>query len=262
MKDYYQVLGVNPAASAAEIKRAYRQLAVLYHPDKNPDPQVEQFFKEVNEAYDVVGDDAKRRQYDYRRQHPFITIVQEQAPETRPHRDPAYRRRRPVNPSKQNPNRIQLIKQYLPYFKWLIWTGMMLTSFLLVDYILPITESYEKVLGISVRRHSSGTYSNVVLKTSTSTIVLDEGSNDFSMASEIIIHRTPILKVKLDVFNPQSGNHISLGSIYGPVSIIPIALFITSLVGIIRREHVEYAFNISIVNGVLIIIVIWLIFIV
>lgn len=260
MKDYYQVLGVNPAASATEIKRAYRQLAVVYHPDKNPDPQAEQFFKEVNEAYDVLGDEAKRTQYDYRRQNPYATIVQEQAPEARPHRDPAYRRRRPVNQSQQKPNRVQLIKQYLPYFKWLIWTGMMLTSFLLVDYILPLMESREKVLGISIKKHSSGTYSNVVLTTSASTIVLDEGSNDFMMGSEIIIHRTPILKAKLDVFNPRSGNYIQLGSIYGPVSIIPIVLFITSVMGIIRRKHTEYAFNISIVNGVLILIVIYLIF--
>jgi len=66
-KDYYQVLGVEKDASQQEIKKAFRQLALRYHPDHNPEnpKQAEETFKGINEAYEVLGDDARRRQYDY-----------------------------------------------------------------------------------------------------------------------------------------------------------------------------------------------------
>ena len=64
-RDYYEVLGVDRKASAAEIKKAYRKLAIKYHPDKNPDnKEAEEKFKEAAEAYAVLSDDQKRQQYD------------------------------------------------------------------------------------------------------------------------------------------------------------------------------------------------------
>lgn len=64
-KDYYSVLGVAKDAPQAEIKKKYRKLAVKYHPDKNPDnPEAEKKFKELSEAYEVIGDAEKRKKYD------------------------------------------------------------------------------------------------------------------------------------------------------------------------------------------------------
>ncbi|PLX92161.1 MAG: integrase [Desulfuromonas sp.] len=64
-KDYYAVLGVDKTATAQEIKKAYRKLAVQYHPDKNPgDKQAEERFKEISEAYAVLSDSEKKQQYD------------------------------------------------------------------------------------------------------------------------------------------------------------------------------------------------------
>ncbi len=64
-KDYYKILGVDRKASKEEIKKSYRKLALKYHPDRNPgDKQSEEKFKELNEAYQVLGDSEKRAHYD------------------------------------------------------------------------------------------------------------------------------------------------------------------------------------------------------
>ena len=65
-KDYYQILGMPRNASEEEIKKAYRKLAMQYHPDKNPGNEkwANEKFKEINEAYGILGDPEKRRQYD------------------------------------------------------------------------------------------------------------------------------------------------------------------------------------------------------
>ena len=63
-KDYYEILGVKRDASEAEIKSAYRKLARKYHPDVNKTKEAESKFKDINEAYEVLGDKAKRQRYD------------------------------------------------------------------------------------------------------------------------------------------------------------------------------------------------------
>ena len=64
-RDYYEILGVSKSASADEIKKAYRKLAIKYHPDKNPgDKSAEEKFKEAAEAYEILSDNDKRARYD------------------------------------------------------------------------------------------------------------------------------------------------------------------------------------------------------
>jgi len=63
-KNYYDILGVDKKADSSDIKKAYRRLAIQYHPDKNKSPGAEDKFKEISQAYEVLGDPEKRRNYD------------------------------------------------------------------------------------------------------------------------------------------------------------------------------------------------------
>ena len=62
--DYYETLGVNRNASEEDLKKAYRRLAMKYHPDRNPSPEAEEKFKQINEAYEVLSDPKKKQMYD------------------------------------------------------------------------------------------------------------------------------------------------------------------------------------------------------
>lgn len=68
---YYDILGVTEDASDTDIKKAYRKLSLQYHPDRNPDESAKEKIQEINAAYEILGDDSKRKQYDMERQNPF-----------------------------------------------------------------------------------------------------------------------------------------------------------------------------------------------
>ena len=68
MENYYDILGVTETATPDEIKKTYRKLAMEHHPDKGGD---EEKFKKISQAYDILGDDTKRQQYDNQRKNPY-----------------------------------------------------------------------------------------------------------------------------------------------------------------------------------------------
>jgi hypothetical protein len=261
MKDYYRILGVTNSSSEAEIKRAYRKLAVLYHPDKNPDPQAEAMFKEMNEAYDVLSDPEKRKTYDLRFLNPFAAIVQEEEVPP-PHRDPRYRRKRPVNynPSAGKPSLKEMMREYLPYLMWCNRLGLLLTVTLALDYFVPALTSQEKVQEMYAvyksGRYGGHSYAHDVIVTESGIKVKVSGPEAASFRGEstLIIERTPIFSTIRSVTNPDATKRVDLAGIYGPSGIFPLGLMIISALGIVNRKNVEFSFNAGVVSAILFVI--------
>jgi len=245
-----------------EIKRIYRRLALLYHPDKNPHPSAEQIFKEINEAYDTLGDEEKRRNYDFRLQNQFAEIFQQ--PQGPMHRDPAYRRRktRHYPPRERRPSNLELIKENLHYFSWLNWAGLIMTILFLLDYSFPSQTAREKISEIhrvDLSRRSNG-YDLVITSAGRKVRMYNRSAVFFYHQEEMFIEYTPILHIVLEVSNANRTYVTYVGGIYNAVFLFPIALFIVSFLGILFRKNPEYSFNFSIGSGLLIMLVIYLIF--
>ena len=83
-KDYYKILGVSRDADESEIKKAFRKLAKQYHPDtNNGNPEAEKKFREINEAYSVLSDEGKRKEYDESQQKEQSSSVKSETQGTR-----------------------------------------------------------------------------------------------------------------------------------------------------------------------------------
>jgi hypothetical protein len=257
MKDYYQILGVSSTAPSAEIKRVYRRLAMLYHPDRNHSPEAEQIFKEINEAYDVLGSDESRQWYDYKRQSTSSSTAytdKTRTPSKPAHRDPAYHRRRAPRPVNTAPSRNETLAHYLPYFFWMNQVGVAMMFIFLMDYSLPLTSSTERIqvlYSVPMR----GVLDQGMLTTHGHRIQIVSDFDIFKEGDEIELHYTPIFKTIMQTkYNNQVFETADRG-IYGPIFVFPVGLFITSILGLIFRSNIEYAFNLSIISGVLFIFV-------
>jgi|SRR5688572_11997700 len=252
--DYYQILGVTYGASHAEIKRAYRRLAVMYHPDKNQDPAAENIFKNINAAYDVLGDPAKRNLYDLKRQSPFSDSPPEPQPR---HRDPAYNRSRPRVHRKSDRERLREVMQiYMPWAIRILQVCFIFSMLVLVDYILPTRVTQEQIVETGVRRTYSRNYATTwwVIKTDGNhTIDLTyEFSDHFANGRSVSISSTMLFDVPRKVESDTLAVRLKK-SIYGNFLFAPIALIFFSALGLFFRKHVEYGFNLSVVSGLILI---------
>ena len=247
--DYYQTLGVKYSASHEEIKRAYRKLAVQYHPDKNPDPAAENIFKNINEAYDVLGDPVKKSMYDLKFRSPFASTPHE-AP--RRHRDPAYQPHRPKVPRKSERERLRdIMREYMPWAMRITQFCFVFSLLILVDYALPYRVTHQKIVETSVRRTISRNYATTwwVMKTDRGQTIdiAYEFSDHFAKGREIDISSTWLFDVPRKVESDTIAVRLKK-SIYGNFIFAPIALLFFSTLGLFFRKNVEYGFNLSIAS--------------
>jgi hypothetical protein len=250
MKDYYEIMKVDRKASEAEIKRAFRQLANQYHPDKNPSTEAEAIFKEINEAYEVLSDPASRLDYDQRLGSPAFFNYQYIRPQRANYRAPS--------------EKTFLQNSLLRYSRVLFTFGCMWCSLLIVDFLVPADDLQGKVTS-----NLSGTSSLRVhrpRKALTTNIdrSFDIGADEmkyFPTNSDIHIYRSAILSAVIRVEN-YNGTYVinNLGSIYRNFAFAPIILFMACVLGLVIKSGVEFHVNLGIVVFLLMILNIVLLF--
>lgn len=252
MKDYYKTLGVSSSATASEIKKAFRNLAVRYHPDKNPSPDAKSRFQEINEAYDVLGDAGKRATYDARIANPLAELFQQPV---KRHRDPAYHRRRKASQAprpQEPPASYILMRDSLQYVIWISRMGFLVATLFFVDYFLPYQHEQESITDIySMRSRNRDVY--YVVETNTGKeIKIYENISGFAVGSRITTATTAIYSTVMSVSTP-TGTYKS-GHMYRTLIFFPIILFINSLLALIYRKRVEFCFNLNVTACILLII--------
>jgi curved DNA-binding protein CbpA len=253
VKDYYSILGVQPSASESEIKKAFRRLAVRYHPDKNSSLEAKGRFQEINEAYDVLGDPEKRILYDDRRANPFAEILSDTVPK---HRDPAYRRTRTHQPSKKGPPASYiLMRDYLPFILWVSKVGLLVTGLFFLDYILPyrqLEESIENIYAVKIR--GSTAYHIIVTESGRQLKLYDYHAANFRNEPTVRSTMTLVYGTLMSVSNASGTYNERLAYMYRHLIFLPIILFVNSLLALIFRNRVELCFSLNITGFVLLVV--------
>jgi len=260
---YYDILGVSRSATESDIKRAYRKLAVVYHPDKNPDPTAEQLFKLINEAYEILGDPPKRSRYDLELIQP-IPVFQT-TPQAPRHRDPAYKPRRPRTRRKSESEKLRdLMALYLPYAARISMLCFGLCVLLAIDYAWPRKQYTDKIEYVTQRRDYSRAGSItwwVIHTTNGHSITLPYELSDFFVPDEkVVIHRSQFFNIPVRI-DASVMVHPLNNNIYGHFIFAPIALLIVSGLGVLARRDLDYGFNLGVASFVMFIFFIALILI-
>jgi curved DNA-binding protein CbpA len=251
MKNYYEILGLNPTATEAQIKYVFRRLAITYHPDKNPSPEAEAIFKEVNEAYEVLGDPVKRTQYDYLLLTGDKPIVVDDSQKNR-HRDPAYRRRATAYRRKSGPSpQMIMMESFQKYVKILSWMGCIVCLMLMFDFFLPASVLEEKVISpVRLDKRFAFRYRSDLLLTS--------GGHHFNIDvhelkyfpddSKISILKSSVLSLLIKVENFDNSYQVNnLATVYRNLIFGPVLLLALSLAGLLLKAGTEMKFNLGIV---------------
>jgi len=252
MKDYYKILNVRSTAHDADIKRAFRQLAIRYHPDKNPDPSAELLFKEINEAYTILSDPQKRAGYDWKRQRPLEDL--EPAPPQ--HRDPAYHKPRPKGPARKSERQrmFEMMGRYQSTINRITLICFVISIIMLIDYLLPNRVSEEKIARTYHHTSTAGryrsTWHDIITSEGNKIVVSFELAKFFQAEDAITITSSFLFGVNRSV--EANGKLVPLRrSIYGNFVFAPAALLLISGIAVMFRKDVEKSFNYGIVTMVI-----------
>lgn len=251
MKDYYKLLGVTRAASNDEIKRAFRKLAVKFHPDKNPDPRAEELFKLITEAYDVLSDWEKRKQYDLHWENPFAGIPVESAKQS-PH-DPRYRRRRPPGAKPPVPvySQRDMMRDYLPYVRLMGYAGLLFAIMIYLDLVLPYSDKTETLELVKTREANRRSQAYMFVTQSGHQIRVYDYNARHLISEEVIrFSETLIFKTVMLISDKGPTYQIKVAYIYRTLFFFPLILLGSSLGASLYRKNVHVPFNLSIVSGI------------
>jgi curved DNA-binding protein CbpA len=252
LKNYYFILSLNLYASDAEIKQSYRKLALQFHPDKNPTPEAEAIFKEVNEAYEVLGDPLRKAIYDQMlRGVPAEEQIQEEPKRT--HRDPRYRPKPTAHGPRRPTHREEILAMMASNLRYALMISRLTLLFsviLITDYSLPSVKTVTEVLAENPTNRGSSF--KLELRDGKTVSVTREGARNLRSATKIGVYRSAWLAVPLSVEDEATHYRAPVYvSIYGNFIFWPILLLLTSLVGTFYWKGVEFRFNVGVVNFIL-----------
>lgn len=254
MKSYYQILGVPVHASQEEIRTAYRKLVVVYHPDRNPTPEAAEKIREINRAYDVLGDPDKRRKYDL-----AGTVNWTTEPVTPPppvHRDPAYRRTRPYTPPQyREPIVSAWMIRYRKYSYRISWIAFIFCLLLGMDVVLPSKTIQEKVIRQTIDARltlpGEGYDYLITIRTNYGSVLSFSSTSPKSFEEDRIvsISRSRLLAIPRRVISSEQIVEKIPATLLGNFAFLPVVLFITSGLGVFFKESAYLQNSLGVVNA-------------
>jgi hypothetical protein len=250
LKDYYAILGLSTTARDAEIKRAYRQLALRYHPDKNKSLEAEGLIQEINEAYDVLSDPEQKLLYDQLLTG-VVQFVQPEPERAAPrHRDPRYRPKSAEYIQEIRKNSFHTyMRDNLKYAVLISKFTMVFALFCLIDFALPTRKETHYVMETSSTAEGKRAADAFIiyLEDGKEVKLSHELEESFAKGDKIDYYKSLFLSIPIKILNQRTNffTRVRL-SFYGNFLFFPIILLATSALGIFyAREGVELRFNIG-----------------
>ena len=250
MKNYYFIMGLSIYARDLEIKRAYRKLALQFHPDKNSSTNAESIFKEINEAYEVLSDPQRKLVYDQM----LVGIEPEIVPAHKPHRDPRYRPK--ASGTYRGPSRkkelLDMMERFLPIALAISKATLLCGFILLMDYMLPVKQTTVRIVSLHGLYGRYGLSAIELQASDGSVYKLSRTAGNLSRDSAVVICRSPLLSVPKRVEGTSDGiRHRIPVSVYGNFIFFPAIWIITSVLGVFYKNGTEFRFNLGVINFLL-----------
>jgi len=247
LKDYYQILGVSRTASRDEVKRSFRKLAFEYHPDKNSGPLARLKMQEVNEAYDVLGDEQKRIFYNLR----YDTFQERITNQTNQQTNSGKASRGFNTFGNNKKSNFRNRKKY--DFKNLAFKSKFVAAFFIIhclmlslDYFMPIR--YHKTIVENFTR--IGERNTYLVKSSQVDFVVNCHGLSLATNDTVDLAITPIFGIVTECFvhNHFFNQAILVGNIYSPVFFtVILSLVFAALAFIVKRS--VYVIMVVFVSG-------------
>jgi len=258
LRNYYSDLELEKSAGIDEIKKAYRRLAMIFHPDKNDTPLARQRFNQINEAYQVLSDPDKKKEYDLAYQAQFMFFIPT-AYDVKPAANQATYRRRKAHIKK--PKKFEYSKKAILWAKWINRISFFFTLVLFSDAFLPSKE-------IPVRDYKIKHNEFIFIQ---ATDVNFPVSNQKFLSAmpwmeNVVVYKTPIFGTNLKIsatVNPQIKLHLAdwvfednltvsarpAFGIYRIFMVMPILLLFFSFAGgfNVKKHHTIVDYSIGVV---------------
>lgn len=253
MKNYYFILSLTSYASEREIKQAYRKLALQFHPDKNASPGAEAIFKEVNEAYEVLGDPLRKAVYDQMLRGEVATEEVDVSEPPRKHRDPRYRPQPRAAAARRPSKREELLALMASNLRYALLVSKLTLLFsvvLLADFSLPSKKIATSIVGEQITNRGSSF--KLELGDGKSVSISREAARKMGSDKKVIVYQSALFSIPQSLEDERTHYRSPIEvSIYGNFAFGPLILLITSLLGTFYWKGVEFRFNLGIVNFLL-----------